>query len=693
VFCSEIGIKHYTTTPYSPQQNGVVERRNQTVVEMARCMMKSMSVPSWFWGEAVATAVYIWNRSPTKSLQNKTPFEAWHGKKPCVRHFRTFSCTALVKIAGPSLAKLADRSKRMVFLGYEPGTKGYRFLDLDKNRLVVSRDVVFEEHLPWEWGRSTDTSLSDPDTFIVEYQSTDENPTTAVTEAEFDFDGVGTPGSSTVGPHVAEGNTPGSATSPIPTAPLNVHGGSPLASPSEETHGAPLKLRSLQDIYEHTDELHDFEYSGVCLLAADEPVSVEEALEQECWRRAMQEEMDSIHQNRTWEFSDLPSDHRAIGLKWVFKVKRDPSGEVVKHKARLVVKGYAQIQGVDYDEVFAPVARLETVRLLLALAAQGEWEVHHMDVKSAFLNGDLIEEVYLQHPHGFTSSISRGKVLKLKKALYGLKQAPRAWNARLDQELVKLGFSKSVEEHAVYKRGAGISQLLVGVYVDDLIICGPDSKKIADFKQQMMNSFKMSDLGLLSYYLGMEVKQNPGKITICQKSYADKIVEISGMKGCNPVDTPMEQHIKLLPGKPDDVVNATKFRSIVGSLRYLVNTRPDIAFAVGMVSRFMESPNIEHWGAVKRIVRYIAGTAGLGCKYLKREASELVGYSNSDHAGDLEKRKSTTGVVFFLGGNAITWTSQKQRVVSLSSCESEYIAAATGACQGVWLSRLVGCHN
>ena len=154
-----------------------------------------------------------------------------------------------------------------------------------------------------------------------------------------------------------------------------------MASPSEETHGAPLKLRSLQNIYEHTDELHDFEYSGVCLLAADEPVSVEEALEQECWRRAMQEEMDSIHQNRTWEFSDLPSDHKAIGLKWVFKVKRDPSGEVVKHKARLVVKGYAQIQGVDYDEVFAPVARLETVRLLLALAAQGEWEVHHMDVK------------------------------------------------------------------------------------------------------------------------------------------------------------------------------------------------------------------------------------------------------------------------------------------------------------------------
>jgi hypothetical protein len=157
----------------------------------------------------------------------------------------------------------------------------------------------------------------------------------------------------------------------------------------------------------------------------------------------------------------------------VFKVKRDPAGNIVKHKARLVAKGYAQIQGVDYDEVFAPMARLETVRLLLALAAQGKWEVHHMDVKSAFLNGDLHEEVYVQQPPGFSQSNSHGKVLRLKKALYGLKQAPRAWNARLDLELYKLGFVRSVEEQAVYRRGVGVTLLIVGVYVDDLIICGP----------------------------------------------------------------------------------------------------------------------------------------------------------------------------------------------------------------------------
>ena len=425
------------------------------------------------------------------------------------------------------------------------------------------------------------------------------------------------------------------------------------------------------------------------MLAADEPRNVEAALDEDCWKQAMKTELESIEQNKTWEYAVLPKDHKAIGLKWVFKVKKDPAGNVVKYKARLVVKGYAQVHGIDYDEVFAPVARMETVRVLLALAAQGEWEVHHMDVKSAFLNGNLQEEVYVHQPPGFSDPKHPGKVLRLRKALYGLKQAPRAWNARLDHELKHLGFIRCSEEHAVYRRGTGRVLLLVGVYVDDLIICGPDSKSIAEFKQQMKRSFDMSDLGLLTYYLGLEVKQKPGEITVCQSAYAEKIIEISGMKGCNPIDTPMEQHLKLLPGKPELVSNATKFRSLVGSLRYLVNTRPDLSFSVGMVSRFMECPNSEHWGAIKRIVRYVAGTSKLGCKFVKGPHSDLTGFTDSDHAGDLEKRKSTTGVLFFLGSNAITWSSQKQKVVSLSSCESEYIAAATGACQGVWLSRLL----
>jgi hypothetical protein len=276
-------------------------------------------------------------------------------------------------------------------------------------------------------------------------------------------------------------------------------------------------------------------------------------------------------------------------------VKKDPAGNVIKHKARLVSKGYAQRQGVDFDEVFTPVACIETVRMLLALTAHCGWQVHHMDVKSAFLNGNLAEEVYVHQPPGFTIPDDEHKVLRLCEALYGLKQVPRAWNAKLDASLASLGFHRSPLEDAVYLRNSGKATLIVGVYVDDLIITG-------------MNNDDMSDLGLLSYYLGIEVKQEAGTITLYQKAYVGKILEGAGMAGCNPCHTPMENKLKMNKGRTDDAVDATHFWSIVGSLRYLCNTRPDITHAVGMVSRYMEAPTALHWAAVKQILRYVSGT-------------------------------------------------------------------------------------
>jgi hypothetical protein len=439
-----------------------------------------------------------------------------------------------------------------------------------------------------------------------------------------------------------------------------------------------------------TEEVQNFEYSGFCLVAAEEPRSVKEAMAEQCWRQAMQVEMQSIEANRTWDVSVLPPKQKAIGLKWVFKVKKDPEGKIVKYKARLVAKGYAQQFGVDFEEVFAPVARIETVRVLLALAAQGGWQVHHMDVKSAFLNGELSETVYVQQPPGFIVG-SGDKVLKLRKALYGLKQAPRAWNSKLDKELVALGFVRSRLDHAVYRRSNKKSFLLVGVYVDDLIISGPDVKDIKIFKSEMKQKFNMSDLGLLSYYLGIEVKQEASGITLCQSSYAGKILEMAGMKNCNSCETPMECRLKLSKVKNEEALNPTEYRSIIGSLRYIVNTRPDLAFAVGMVSRHMETPGREHWAAVKHILRYLKGTMGYGCRYERGADLKpmLIGYSDSDFAGDVEDRKSTTGVGYFVGSSLVTWASQKQRIVALSSCEAEYVAAAAAACQGIWLSRLV----
>jgi hypothetical protein len=332
--------------------------------------------------------------------------------------------------------------------------------------------------------------------------------------------------------------------------------------------------------------------------------------------------------------------------------------------------------------------RIETVRVLLALAAQSGWEVHHMDVKSAFLNGDLTETVYVQQPPGFSVG-NKEKMLRLNKALYGLKQAPRAWNAKLNKELIALGFVKSKLKYAVYKRGNKDSLLLVGVYVDDLIISGPSVSDIRQFKLEMKKKFSMSDLGLLSYYMGIEVKQGDEGITLRQSAYAVKILESTGMLNCNPCATPMEARLKLTKRLEDDVVNPTTYRSIIGSLRYIVNTRPDLAYAVGVVSRFMEAPSKDHWAAVKHILRYLKGTIKYGCKYERGTDLKpfLIGFSDSDFAGDAEDRKSTTGVVYFLGKNLVTWASQKQKIVALSSCEVEYVAGAAAACQGIWEHR------
>lgn len=299
----------------------------------------------------------------------------------------------------------------------------------------------------------------------------------------------------------------------------------------------------------------------------------------------MDYEIEAIEKNGTWALTDLPSGHRAINLKWVYKVKRDTRGEIIKHKARLVAKGYVQQYGIDFEVVFAPVTRLETVRLLLALEAKNEWEVHHLDVKSAFLNGKLYEEVYVNQPEGYVKEGQEEKVYKLFKALYRLRQAPRAWYTQINKCLEKLGFVKCPLEHAVYTRREGEESVIIGVYVDDLIITETNVENIVKFKDQMSKEFEMSDLGKLSYYLGIEVNQREGCIELKQTAYAKKVLEKAGMLDCKPVKFPMEPRFQLHKDENGKTVNPTEFKSTVGGLRYLVHTRPDITYAVGVVSR------------------------------------------------------------------------------------------------------------
>lgn len=258
----------------------------------------------------------------------------------------------------------------------------------------------------------------------------------------------------------------------------------------------------------------------------------------------MEEEIQDIKKNDTWELDSLPSGNQVIGVKWVYKVKKNSKGEVERYKARLVVKGYKQKHGIDYEEVFAPVARLETIRLLLSLAAQNQWKIHQMDVKSAFLNGYLEEEVYIEQPPGFVIEGYEDKVLRLKKALYGLKQAPRAWNSRLDKYFKENGFTRCIHEYALYVKKEHEDLLFFYVYVDDLIVIGNNQMMFDGFKKAMAQEFEMSDMGLMSYYLGIEVKQMKDGIVISQEAYTKEVLKKFKMLDCNPVNTPMECGVK-----------------------------------------------------------------------------------------------------------------------------------------------------
>ena len=291
--------------------------------------------------------------------------------------------------------------------------------------------------------------------------------------------------------------------------------------------------------------LAEVECERLLMIINEEPWDFKEAKDVKVWVDACKDEIFSIEKNDTWDLVELPVGVKPIGLKWVFKIKRNADGSISKYKARLVAKGYVQKHGIDFDEVFAPVARVETIRLIIALAASNGWEVHHLDVKTAFLHGELKEDVFVVQPEGFIIEGQEHKVYKLKKALYGLRQAPRTWNIKLNQILRRLKFVRCSKEPSLYRREENGELLVVVVYVDDLLVTGSSLELILNFKRGMANQFEMSDLGLLTYYLGIEVHQRSDGITLVQDRYARKILEDTGMNTCNLTHIPLEINAKM----------------------------------------------------------------------------------------------------------------------------------------------------
>uniref|UniRef100_A0A2N9HTD6 Integrase catalytic domain-containing protein n=1 Tax=Fagus sylvatica TaxID=28930 RepID=A0A2N9HTD6_FAGSY len=604
--------------PGTSQQNGRAERKLRHILDTVRALLLSSKVPVPFWGEAVLTAAHAINRIPSPTISNQTPYERLFGSPPHYQHLRSFGSACFVLLQPHEHNKLEPRSRLCCFLGYGETQKGYRCYDPIAHRLRISRHVVFWEHrLFTEVSQFRPSfslsSLSDlfPEVSPPSLESFPPSPEVSTSIPQTESSDHSSGSSSQETPH----------SSPE----------SPAPAPSEDPAPATTLRRSSR-VTTLPSHLRDF-HCYTALATLHEPHSYREASSNPLWQAAMAEELDALSRTRTWDLVDLPPEKSVVGCKWVFKIKTRSDGSIERYKARLVAKGFTQEYGIDYEETFAPVARLSSVRTLLAVAASRQWKLFQMDVKNAFLNGDLSEEVYMQPPPGL--SHPPDKVCRLRRALYGLKQAPRAWFAKFSSTVSRLGFSISSYDSALFLRRTGKGTILLLLYVDDMIITGDDLSGIQELKAFLSQNFEMKDLGHLNYFLGLEITSSDDGFYLTQAKYTSDLLSRAGLTDHKILDTPIEFNARLTPSSGELLPDPTLYRQLVGSLVYLTVTRPDISYAVHQVSQFMSAPRSTHYAAVLRILRYLKGTLFHGLHFSAQSPLTLRAYSDADWAQEI----------------------------------------------------------
>lgn len=704
------GIKVEMTLPGTPQHNGIAERANRTIIEAARSMLQHAKLTEKFWGLAVLAAIYIGNRCLTTADHKKTPEEIWSGKKPTIKHLRVFGCDAYVHVRDANRRKLEAKATKCIFVGYDEKKKGYRLYDVVSKKLISSRDVSFNEmsftfgrkieadgkfecrseiiKLPFE-GKSGSTEVKSQPQEMSDVTG-DTNRVIPDPEEKYNddtgFDGGAEESETQIQPEVDQ--------SQIEKRLRPTDGNQyPLCAGPKETRRA-INLPKKFD---------NFELSQSCFSVIEEPLTYEEAMngeEARLWKKAADKEMNSLIENNTWTLVKLPEGKTAIGAKWVFKKKINKEGEVERYKARFCAKGYSQEKGIDYNETFAPVLKYKSLRIILAIAAIRDLELSQMDVETAFLNAEIKEEVYMEQPEGYEKG-GENIVCKLNKTLYGTKQAPNEWNHELSDFIVSLGFKRCRSDTCVYMKTSKTGKtIIVAIFVDDIISAYSieDEQEWLQYKAKFLKAFKIKDLGIAEWILGIRITRNRKEKTIIldQEVYINKILKKFNMNDSKPVDTP-EVTSKIL--SLDDCPNSDEekqqmknvpYQSLVGALLYAsTSTRPDIAHAVNMVSRYMQNPGHKHWIAGKRILRYLNGTNKLGLVYDGKNQKDLIAYADSDWAGDLDKRQSTTGYTVMINNCVISWASKKQETVSLSSAEAEYMAISAVVQEIKWVTQLL----
>ncbi|GJU34378.1 putative ribonuclease H-like domain-containing protein [Tanacetum coccineum] len=738
-FCREKGIKREYSVARTPQQNGVAERKNRTLIEAARTMLADSKLPTTFWAEAVSTACYVQNRVLIVKPHNKTPYELFRGIKPAIGFMKPFGCHVTILNTLDKLGKFDGKSDEGFFVGYSLSSKAFRVYNIRTRKVQENLHIGFLENKPMiegngpKWlfdldsltqlmnyvpmvagtfsndfvgiqgvSESSTSSQQDQDNqdcivmpiwkdtsyfddasprSVADAQIQDQNglhdeiDDSEKTHDDSSLQNNGTAdqqvntarpevntGSREVSTAVPEVNTatPEDLVGPSPTSedtqvedqeielgnippsyavPTTPHTRIHKDHPIDHVIGdvqSSVQTRRMKTSYSEKGFLSAI-YEGkthqdlhtclfVCFLSQEEPKRVSKALSDPAWVEAMQEELLQFKLQKVWVLVDLPKGHRAIGTKWVYRNKKDERGIVIRNKARLVAQGHTQEEGIDYDEVFAPVARIEAIRIFLAYASYMGFMVYQMDVKSAFLYGQIEEEVYVCQPPGFEDPDHPDKVYKVVKALYGLHQAPRAWYDTLATYLLSNGFQRGkIDQTLFIKRQKG-HILLVQIYVDDIIF-GSTKKELCDeFEKLMKDKFQMSSMGELTFFLGLQVQQKKKGIFISQDKYVHEILRKFNYSDVKSASTPIDLEKPLVQDRDAADVDEHLYRSMIGSLMYLTASRPDIMFAVCACARFQVSPKSSHLLAVKRIFRYLKGKPSLGLWYSKDSPLELVTY-------------------------------------------------------------------
>jgi len=679
------GIVHETSAAFTPQQNGFIERDNRTVVEAARTMLKHRKLPDKLWGEAANTAVYLLNRLSNKNTDNKTPYELYFGSKPNITHLRIFGSLVYMKVQHKKRSgyqkKLENRAKPMVLVGYEQNNT-YRVYEPETNKVIITREVVIDETRGYDFEKKDDTENLD---YIIFEDIYGESETEGVAQEDVNDQS-------------------------------DVDDATPVAS-EDTDHGDQQKVREVESTPEPVNvsrynlrnragrtyenllcyNTEEAEEAEALIAYGDEPLSYREALKSEDsdkWLTAMKEEYDSLINQNTWEMAQLPENRRAIQCKWVFKKKYDTLGNVQRFKARLVAKGYSQRSGIDYKETFSPVVRMDSTRLLLAIAAERDLEMIHFDIKTAFLYGKIEEEVYMTQPEGFTTGDKR--VCRLIKSLYGLKQAPRAWNVCFTKFLKQFQLEPLVKDSCILMRKTDKNILVIAIYVDDGLVCCSNKKLLEQVLEHLKTKFQVTVMDP-KCFVGLEIQRNrkDRSLFISQEFYTKKILLRFEMQNSKCQSTPFDPNQKLCSmgaqiGADEPIVQVP-YREAIGSLMYLmIGSRPDISYAVSLLSRYCEAPRKAHWNGVKRVFQYLNCTRNFGIKFHPETRSKNIRcYVDSDYSSDLDTGRSISGYVLKYYSGPIIWKSSKQSTVATSTTEAEFVAAAQAIKEVLWLRQLL----